>query len=100
MPEETPEALSSRLVLILKDGRRVVPVKQKSRRSGKVAWLLSRGSNRRDDAKEVDDEDQMIQRVLSGQYSIRCRPSEGGPISIYGLGRQSVAWAELDGKRV
>lgn len=100
MSEESLETLSSRLVLILKDGRKVVPVKQRGRHSGKAAWLLSRGSNRRDDAKEVDDENQMIQRVLSGQYSVRCRPREGGPISIYGLGRQSVAWAELDGKRV
>jgi hypothetical protein len=90
---------SARLALVLHSGEKVYPVRMKNRDTGTFAFRISDGSNKKELSVEVPEEDRMIQMVLTDRRSVRCCPLNTSLASIYGLGRRSVAYAELDGIR-
>jgi hypothetical protein len=90
---------ATRLALVLHSGHKVYPVRVKNLDTGATAFRISNGSNKKVDTVEVSDEYRMIQMVLEDRRPVRCRSLDRQVDGIYGLGRRSVAYAELDGIR-
>lgn len=88
------DRISKKLVLIHKNGSRLYPVKMKNRDTGHIAFRLSKGGNTKEDSIEIQDELEMINKVIKENYMVRARTikpvTKGGANGLYRLMEQSI----------
>ena len=66
----------------------------KNRDTGKLAFRLSKGGNTKSDSIEIEDESEMIKKVINEDYMIRARTkeplSQGGRSGLYRLKERAI----------
>lgn len=97
------ERTCTRLRFVLHNGTELFPIRMKNRESGKVAFRLSKGgaggnTKGAEHAKEVEDENEMINLVCQEGMAIRLVSADGSRQGLYIKGGRSVSHVELDGE--
>jgi hypothetical protein len=70
MPDRT---FATSFSFVLTNGVEVWPVKIQNRATGDVTFLVSRHGNTRDDAEQVDDQEELARRVAEHRRGAECR---------------------------
>lgn len=88
------ERFSNKLELIHVTGASLYPVKVRNRDTGRIAFRLSKAGNTKNDSIEIEDELEMIEKVLNQNYMVRARTlkpaTQGGLTGLYRLKERSV----------
>ncbi|WP_299021917.1 hypothetical protein [uncultured Photobacterium sp.] len=86
-----------RLKLICDDGIALYPVKLRNRTTGIFSYRVSNGSNRKEDAIELFDEDidKLIDMVVNQGYGVRASSLDKARHGIYGINKRSVHSYEI-----
>lgn len=95
------DRLCRKLRLIHVCGDVLYPARIKDRETGQVAFRLAKGGNTKDHSIEVQDEDEMIEKVLRHGFSVRARTekpaSRGGRTGLYAIDEQAIlTWEQLE----
>ena len=96
-PKLIGDKICSRLVFVLSDGAKVFPVKMKNRATKLLAFRVSAFGNTIEEAEEIEDEETMLDLVISKGYAVRMTDGLGGQKSLYKKEGRSVRAVYLDG---
>ena len=84
--------LSGTFAFVLHSGLEIFPIKIRNQKTGKVAFRVSpggKGGNTLDLTEQVD-ESEMIKRVLTDKYGVRCASLDGEVQGQYKMGHSAV----------
>jgi len=75
-------------------GDKLYPVRMKNRETGRMAFRLSLGGNKKSDMVEVDNSQDALRMVESG-YGVRCSTTDGNRSGIYSAKGRSVKLVKI-----
>lgn len=93
------DAFCRRFRLIHVCGDVLYPVRIKDRDTGELAFRIAKGGNTKDESISVQNEEEMIEKVLRQGFRVRARTekpvSRGGRAGLYAVDEQAIRSYEL-----